>query len=361
MFDDTDSTELADPSAEALAKVEVSIDALRQSALAGPVNAAVNGQVEAVNCKHTREQKPYIELGLRDLTGKMMIRVWNDHPSFEFCSALATHHFVRVEGEFVVNGAFGLEARNWTIRELTEPERELVLNGSAERIRKQRQDYAVIEDRAAAIADPRLRELCRLFLEEFGERFRRAAGARSYHHARRGGLVEHVAQMLRAADAICSVYPDLNADLLAAGVVFHDSGKMWENNFPKDSLVMSHDSVGELVGHIAIGTELVNRLWLRLRQSGILDKYKSVNPEPELVRLHLLHLVAAHHGEKQFGSPIEPKTPEAWALHVIDNLDAKLDVMASAYSSGNRLTDDIVERVRPLPTNLIKPLPKFNG
>ena len=76
-----------------------------------------------------------------------------------------------------------------------------------------------IVERTAAIGDPRLRALCEAFLSEHGERFRRTAGARTYHHARRGGLVEHTAQMMRVAAAIAPLYPQLNLDLLIAGVL----------------------------------------------------------------------------------------------------------------------------------------------
>jgi 3'-5' exoribonuclease len=73
----------------------------------------------------------------------------------------------------------------------------------------------------------------------------------------------------------------------------------------------------------------------------------------------LIHLVASHHGEKQFGSPIEPKTPEAMTLHLIDNLDAKLEMMSSGYQIGKRLGPEVIERVRPLPTNLVSALASF--
>jgi 3'-5' exoribonuclease len=70
--------------------------------------------------------------------------------------------------------------------------------------------------------------------------------------------------------------------------------------------------------------------------------------------------VASHHGEKQFGSPVEPKTPEALTLHLIDNLDAKLEMMSNAYQLGKRLSAEVLERVRPLPTNLVEPLLPFS-
>jgi 3'-5' exoribonuclease len=75
--------------------------------------------------------------------------------------------------------------------------------------------------------------------------------------------------------------------------------------------------------------------------------------------MHLLHLIGAHHGEPQFGSPVTPKTPEAMALSYIDNLDARMEMFAAGYLVAKPLAERIYERVRPLPGNLIKPLAKF--
>jgi 3'-5' exoribonuclease len=75
--------------------------------------------------------------------------------------------------------------------------------------------------------------------------------------------------------------------------------------------------------------------------------------------LHLLHLIGAHHGEQQFGSPVDPKTPEAMALHYIDNLDARLEMFAAGYLTAKPLADRIFERVWPLPSKLVKSLQIF--
>jgi 3'-5' exoribonuclease len=197
-----------------------------------------------------------------------------------------------------------------------------------------------------------------MFLTEFGDRFRRTAAARNYHHARRGGLVEHTAQMMRTAAAIAPLYPQLNLDLLIAGILFHDSGKLWENALPENGFVMGYDERGELVGHISIGLELVNSLWRKLSAENA-DEWKNLLPPSEDVRLHLLHLIGAHHGEQQFGSPVTPKTPEAMALHYIDNLDARLEMFAAGYLTAKPLADRIFDRVRPLPGNLVKSLERF--
>ena len=339
----------------------ISIQELKTRVFNGSVAAAVFGQVESITEKQTRDQKPYFELVVRDVVGSLTIRVWNDHPAFAFCGETVTGTTVCIEGEFWSGNSYGIEVRNWQIRKLTDEEKAVLFEGPDQLRQQQERDYAEILSAIESIGDPRLRRLGELFLTEFGDRFRRAAGARTVHHARRGGLVEHVAQMLRAADAIAATYPALNRDLLLAGVLFHDAGKMWENSFPKESLQMPYDLYGELLGHISIGAEFVNRLWQRLRQEKEFESWKDLTPESDLVRLHLLHLVIAHHGEKEFGSPVEPKTPEAWALHLIDNLDAKLEIIFSAYRTAPRLTPLILDRVRPLHSNPVVPLPKFDG
>ena len=175
-----------------------------------------------------------------------------------------------------------------------------------------------------------------MFLDQFGDRFRRAAAARKNHHARRGGLVEHVAQMMRSATAICGVYANLNRDLLITGVLFHDCGKLWENNYPEAGFAQNVSIHGEMLGHIPLGIELVNKLWRDLLDSDAARDWLALEPASEDVRLHLLHLIASHHGELAFGSPTLPRTPEAFALHYIDNLDAKSEMVRMAYEARQR-------------------------
>jgi 3'-5' exoribonuclease len=342
-----------------MATVPATIEELKQQTMADHSAVSVHAQIDEVASKRTKDQKPYLEILLRDRTAGFPLRVWSDHPSFGYCSELRTGDFVEVQGDFMVTPAFGLEARNWNMRLLTTAEKADLLAGPLNIRERQSTDYSAIESFSASIRDPRLRELSLLFLREFGERLKRSAGARSYHHARRGGLVEHIAQMMRAGDAVTAVYPDLNRDLLLAGILFHDAGKLWENCFPKESFIMPHDYRAELIGHISMGVELVNRLWQRLKEGPEFTTWNLLSPDSDLVRLHLIHLVASHHGEKQFGSPIEPKTPEAMTLHLIDNLDAKLEMMSSGYQIGKRLGPEVIERVRPLPTNLVSALASF--
>ena len=102
--------------------------------------------------------------------------------------------------------------------------------------------------------------------------------------------------MMRIALEIAPLYPQLNVDLLLAGILFHDCGKLWENQLPENGFVMGYDERGELMGHISIGLELVNSLWRKLIAENS-DAWKNLAPASEDVRLHLLHLIGAHHGE----------------------------------------------------------------
>ena len=332
---------------------------LKHATLAGRVEARVRGQVDSLAEKATREGKPFWELILADAEAKLTLRAWSDSPAFAQCAALAPRSFLEVSGDFVNNGAYGLDAKRWTSRELTPEERETLLGGSPELRARQAADFAFLTDTVETIADPRLRALGRLFFAEFGPRFGRAAAARGNHHARRGGLVEHVAQMLRSALAIAGAYAFLHRDLLIAGVLFHDCGKMWENALPADGFTMPFDERGELLGHITIGIELINALWRKLLATEEAAGWTALAPASEDVRLHLLHLLAAHHGELQFGSPVVPKTPEAWALHYVDNLDAKLEMIRQGYQTARHLAERIQERAWPLPGNLVSPLAPF--
>jgi 3'-5' exoribonuclease len=331
---------------------------IRRAAQNGTVPARVHVQVENAALKLTSKQEPYCELALADACDRMTLRVWSDHPAYKTCSGLTMGDFIELTAEFY-QSQYGLDARpKWTVRPLTDQEKNELLQGPADLRTKQAADWEFMTQTIRAIADPRLRVLCEAFLKEWGDRFRRAAAARRNHHARRGGLVEHTAQMMRVARQIAPLYPELNLDLLLAGILFHDSGKLWENALPENGFVMNYDELGELMGHISIGLELVNALWRRLSVENA-EAWKNLLPASEDVRMHLLHLIGAHHGEPEFGSPVAPKTPEAMALHYIDNLDARLEMFAAGYPTAKPLAPRIFDRVWPLPGNLVTSLQKF--
>jgi 3'-5' exoribonuclease len=335
-----------------------SVRKLKRRANPVPCEAAVWVQLEESSDKQTRQGKIYRQLGFTDGVDRLTIRVWADHEMFERALALPIQHFVALEGQWIDRGQFGLEPVTWNYRDLTEQERSSLLEGPADLRAKQAVDYAFIEEMVTGLTDPRLRWLCEQFLSEFGGRFRRTAAAREYHHARRGGLVEHVAQMMRSSVALLSVYDHLNDDLVVAGVLFHDIGKLWENSYPKQGFSMPYQEVGELLSHIPLGIEIINRLWRDMLESEDAASWERLVPKNEDVRLHLMHLVASHHGTREFGSPVLPKTPEAMLLHFVDNIDAKLEMFAEGYEKSALVAKNIYERSRPLFHPLVRPLPR---
>jgi 3'-5' exoribonuclease len=316
-------------------------------------------QVEAVDIKTTKGGDPFAEARLRDAEGALNLRVWSNSPAFDGCRNLRPSAFIEVRGTFRDEGKYGLASQDWQWRALSAEETETLLAGPPELREKQSADLATIQSLCKTIADPRLNALCQRFLEDMGERFQRTAAARTYHHARRGGLVEHVAQMMRAAEALCAVYTHANRDLLLTGVLFHDCGKLWENHYPPKSFAQAYDGLGEMLGHIPIGIELVNKLWQKTMDEGSSAEWRTLEPDSEEVRRHLLHLIASHHGTREFGSPVEPKTPEAFLLHYVDNIDAKLEMLGDVYATAPELAPrtGIFERQRPFTTNLMAPLP----
>ena len=338
----------------------LTLSQIRQAVPQGPLEARVQVQLESVASRLTREQKPYCELTLADAGDRMLLRVWSDHPNYKACDSLESGDFVEITGEFYQHQQYGLDARRWTSRRLSAEEQSELLQGPPELRARQKADWDSIVAAASAIGDPRLQALCTEFIAQHGARFRNTAGARTYHHARRGGLVEHTAQMIRVANAIAPLYPDLNLDLLIAGILFHDAGKLWENYLPESGFSMPYDERGEMVGHIGIGMELVNSLWRKILAEERGRNWSELQPASDDVRIHLLHLIAAHHGEMELGSPVYPKTPEAIVLHYIDNLDARLEMIFAGYPVAKPLGNRIFERVRPLPGNLVKSLEKFS-
>ena len=337
---------------------QVTISQLRQSTGEAPLSASFDAQLERRVERETKTGKPYYEIFLVDGTGEMKLKVWDSRPQFRALQEIADGTLLRLSGEWTQN-QYGVDSGKWDMRLLNEAEGADFLAGDPETRARQDADWAEIEQMMARIADPRLREVCDEFVRQYGERFRRAAAARKNHHARRGGLVEHVAQMMRAAEAMCSVYKTLNRDLLVAGVLFHDCGKMWENNYPGVGFTQPFNIHGEMLGHIPLGIEVVNKLWRELIEKPCAKDWKELEPAMGDVHIHLLHLVASHHGTHEWGSPTLPRTPEAMALHYIDNMDAKYEMMRMGYESSPEIAPGIQDRQFPLPASLVKPLAHF--
>jgi 3'-5' exoribonuclease len=338
----------------------LTISALKQTTGDTPVSASFDVQLERMAERETKTGKPFYEITLVDATGDMKLKVWENRPQFRALDDISDGTLLRISGDWTQN-QYGVDSNKWDMRLLNEDEAREFLAGDAETCARQEADWADIWEMTTSISDPRLREICAVFFNQYEKKFRRAAAARKNHHARRGGLVEHVAQMMRSAHAVCSVYPRLNRDLLTAGVLFHDCGKMWENNYPEAGFTQPFNMHGEMLGHIPLGIETANKLWRDMMESDLAKEWIELDPDSEDVHLHLLHLIASHHGAYEWGSPTLPRTPEAMALHYIDNMDAKYEMMRMGYESSPELAPGIQERKFPLPASLVKPLDHYDG
>jgi 3'-5' exoribonuclease len=136
------------------------------------------------------------------------------------------------------------------------------------------------------------------------------------HHEYAGGLLHHTTSMLEIAESILKLYPSLNADLLYGGIILHDLGKLDELSGP---VIPRYTVEGKLIGHISI------------MQAKVKKVCESLKIDEELSML-LQHMVLSHHGQKEFGSPVPPLFKEAEVLSIIDNLDARINMMEKALS-----------------------------
>ena len=183
------------------------------------------------------------------------------------------------------------------------------------------------------IADPDLRRITCELLDRAGDKLLTFPAAKQMHHAERSGLLHHTTTMLRAANAIMSVYPQLNASLLIAGVIVHDLAKIDEMDADTLGLVSDYSVDGKLIGHIVRG--VVN---IQLAA----EKTKA-NPGKALL---LQHMVLSHHETPEYGSPKPPLFPEAQMLHLLDMMDARMYCMHEALLATPR--GAFSDRVRAL-------------
>jgi 3'-5' exoribonuclease len=174
-----------------------------------------------------------------------------------------------------------------------------------------------------SLANPDLKLLLSTILADpaIAEAYRAAPAARQLHHAWLGGLLEHVVSLLTLADRVAAHYPLLDRDLLLAGVVLHDIGKIrelsWEIGF-------DYTIEGTLLGHIQMGIDMVEKAI-----AGLPDF-------PSHLRTLVLHMILSHHGKLEFGSPKLPMIPEALVLNFLDDLDAKMQAIQGEFDKSIR-------------------------
>lgn len=162
-----------------------------------------------------------------------------------------------------------------------------------------------------AVADPHLRTLIQAFLddEDVVSRLRRAPAAKTVHHAYPGGLLEHTVSSLKLSHRIADHYPQVDRDLLVAGAFLHDLGKIRELGFERQ---VEYSDEGRLVGHLVMTAQWIHD---KARRAGV----------PRDLEHHVTHIVLAHHGRLEYGSPKPPMTLEALLTHYIDDLDSRVN------------------------------------
>jgi len=307
-------------------------------------------QISELKVGQTAALKPYLGLTIADSTGQHEVKIWSEAQAFSAAQAIGSGNFVELTSSFSVN-SYGLNLHDPSVRVLTDEERETLLAGSPEAVATAQAEWAEALAAVESMQSVPLKKLCTALLQHKGvaPAYRRAAAANKNHHARRGGLLSHSVAMLRSVRALAPLY-GANIDLLSAGALFHDLGKVSENDVA-DGFAVLLSNPGELCGHIMVGAEIVNAVWREV-----------VAADPEmakenLTRLHLLHLIASHHGTKEFGSPVVPKTPEAMILHFVDTLDASLEMMRMSYEVNDSPAPGFIEGGWPLKRTLLPPLP----
>jgi len=261
---------------------------------------------------------PFWSLTLADRSGEIPTKLFS--PQAQFVTGLAAGQFVRVRG---LVGTYRDQPQ--VVAEAVE-----VIDISDNGFRLA--DFVPASERAPEDMLADLERLCKdnirhkplktlvrnvITDKDVKERIMQAPGAVSIHHAYAGGLVEHTLAVCKACMAFCDLYPALDRQVLLAAAVFHDLGKAWEY---AQGPVREHTDEGRLLGHIQLGLSVIEPFIAKAVEKGL---------EPEVVT-HLKHIIVSHHGELEYGSPKRPKTPEAFALHFADNLDAKLKTVAEA-------------------------------
>ncbi len=283
------------------------------------VNQLANGDnVDAVfliadkQLRANRQGGLYLHLDLRDKTGSVAARLWNVNETL--ANRFETGGYLHAKGKVqIFQGALQIILANIENVDSSQIETAEFL---PEGVRDPGKLLARLREILRSLNDPHLRSMADLFLmdEEFVRKFTTAPAGIKNHHAYSGGLLEHVVTMLTAANRIIDLYPDVNRDLLLAGIFLHDIGKIDELSYDRN---YGYTDEGQLIGHLVMGVAI-----LREKLTKVVDL--TGEPFPTELRLRLEHMIVSHHGSYEFGSARLPMTPEAIALNCLDNLDAKI-------------------------------------
>lgn len=263
-----------------------------------------------------RTSRSWLQLELCDRTGTISGKMWD---GFEgIVAQFERDDVVRVRGRAKLYNE-QLEITIDLVNPVAEKEYEL-----ADFLPHTKQDveklYARLNEAVQATENPWIKALLVSVLEDasIAPRLKRAPAAMTMHHAYIGGLLEHVVSLIELMHLVASHYPELDRDLLLAGVVLHDVGKIEELSCARG---FDYTTEGRLLGHMALGQAIVRR------------KVEAIADFPRPLATVIEHLILSHHGSYEFGSPRLPLTREAVALHFLDDLDSKMAAIETTMAS----------------------------
>jgi 3'-5' exoribonuclease len=257
----------------------------------------------------TKKGDPFLSITLSDRTGDIEARVWDN--ALELSSLFKEGDVLDIQGQTgLYKGQLQLTLSGLNVSE--EPDPGLFLETSSFDITEM---MTSLRGLIKKIKDVHLKTLAERFFSDhdFMDRFKKAPAAKNFHHNYIGGLLEHTLSVSRMAVQVSGHYPGLDGDLLLAGAFLHDIGKIKEFKY---STWVDYTDEGRLLGHVVLGVAMLD------------EKIAAMKRFPEETALRLKHLILSHHGEYEFGSPKRPKFLEAFALHMVDDLDAKMNGIA---------------------------------
>lgn len=299
--------------------------------------------VQSKERKLTSAGSVYLDLNLQDTTGVIAAKLWDyserSTPAFEADAV------VLVEGQVEsYRGTPQLRVRKIS---LCPPEQINLLDYLPRSRRDPEEMYAALLARVAQMPEGPLRALLLSVLEDpcVAEKYKLAPAAMSYHHAFLGGLLEHVSSLIALADRVADHYPWLRRDMIVAGLVLHDIGKIEELNFTAG---FRYSTRGMLIGHITMGLEIVQ------------EKIRRIPDFPLPLKNELEHILISHHGKLEFGSPKEPMFAEALVVNFLDEMDSKLEAVRAQYAADHDRPGEWTSRSPVLKRELLKP-PRVEG
>ncbi len=267
-----------------------------------------NMMIKSVTKGTTSKGSPYLNLVLQDNTGSIDGKLWDAKPADE--ENAVAGHVAEVSFE-VLQYNHALQLRVNRVTDLDQSGIDLteyIISSSLTREECEKQIRALLD----SLRNQNLRVLTEGMLARIGEDYYRYPAASRIHHSYLGGLAEHSLGMVRVAEDICRMYPFLDRDLMVCGALVHDMGKTEELG---GMISSEYTDRGRLLGHISIC-----QAWLAeiAEEAGLGDSEEAI-----LLR----HIILSHHGKYEFGSPVLPEIPEAEALSLIDNLDARMNTL----------------------------------